>query len=379
MNCPHITAFLSCSFRDEDKMLNDFIKCICEALNIICKNVSNGYASPPPETARGMIEESKIFIAVIPKREEMKSGNWTMPNAVHEELAMSYALKKPALIFLENGVTTEGFIQNYGTFIPFERTKLYENDFIKKSISSLHELRLQAVDQHNLLPEQDAAGFYAEYISFLIEASKENDEPTWIYNTSRKLIFLRPFSGQIKNSAWVEYLPEGITTPIKHDFKLELCRDDLNPKTEVLKNSPQQVEIATSFEGKPQKDDWVDFEFTYSSPHLNRLNKSEVSEDKRTKINGKLYDCIDGLIPIQPTRFMHVQLRFPQWYKIEKDSIFPFVGSYSAGIDYVLESEIKRCQIDITKFGGSTQIDIRVESPLMRHVYGVAWNLEKIG
>lgn len=375
MSCPLVTAFFSCSFRPADKILNDYFISVCDSLNISCKNVSDGYTLTPPDVARNMISECKVVIAIIPKREQMSSGLWTMPSAVHEEMAMSYALKKPTLIIVEDGINIDGFISNFGTFICFERDALYTNEFIKKIVRSLHELRLQAVGQNNLLPDQDAAGFYAENISFLIEAACENNVSIWRYTSTRKLVFTRLFDGQIKNSAWVDYLPDGVVDRIHYSCDVLTSREELIPIIQVIKDTPQQLEIGVCFEEKPQKEDWVELEFLYSCPYVNPFDKKNVSDEKKTLIGGRLFDCFDGLIPIQPARDLHFQFRFPSWYPVDKNSIYPFIGSYSGGVDYIVDSEMVRSDIKTNKFGSNTQIDIIVESPLVRHIYGVAWNL----
>lgn len=375
MTCPHVNAFFSCSFRDEDKEVNDFFKSICEALNITGKNVSDGYSSIPPEVARKMIEDCKVVLAIIPKREQTNSGHWTMPSAVHEEMAMAFALKKPTLLVIEDGVSCDGFISNLGTFIKFDRTKIYTDDFIKKVVSSLHQLRMEAVETNNMIPEQDVAGFYAENVSFLIDLIRENGTPRWQYNSTRKLVFTRQFESQIKNSAWAECAPDDATEKILHSVAYTSNRTDLKSEIQIIKDTPQQLEVGMGFDTPLLKDDWVEIDFSYSSPLLNAITKSQIEDGKRAHIGGRIFDCFDGMIPIQPTRELHIQLRFPSWYPIDKGSIFPFVGSYSGGVDYVIDSELKRCQILQSKFGTNTQIDIRVESPLMRHVYGVAWNL----
>ena len=165
MPCPSVNAFFSCSFQEVDININDFFKSICEGLNIQCKNVSDGYTSTPPDTARKLIDESKVVLAIITKRDETTTGKGIMPSAVHEEISMAYALQKPTLIVIEESVSRDGFLSNFGTFIVFNRDKLYTDEFIKKVVSSLHELRMQAVEQHDLLPDQDASGFYAPPLS----------------------------------------------------------------------------------------------------------------------------------------------------------------------------------------------------------------------
>ncbi len=379
MSCPHITAFFSCSFRPEDKQINDYFKAICEALNVICKNVSDGYTLTPPEMARKMIDESKVVLAVIPKREQMPSGQWSMPNAVHEEMAMAYALKKPTLIIVEEGITKDGFLSNLGTYATFDRDKLYTNEFIRTVVSSIHQLRLKAVEQNNLLPDQDAAGFFADRVTFLAELIKNGDDPVWNYYSSRRLVFTRPLEGQLKQGSWVDYLPEGATKRIEYELKCTSNQGPIEPIVQVIRDTPQQIELGIDFHTKPQKDDWIEIDFFSASPYFNWLSKADVLEEERNSIGGRAFDCFDGLIPIQPTREMHIQFRFPSWYSVDRGSIFPFVGSYSGGIDYLAESEMKRCVIETSKFGNSTQIDIRIESPLLRHVYGVAWNLLPVG
>lgn len=375
MSCPHVTAFLSCSFRDEDKDVNDYFKAICDALNITCKNVSDGYALTPPEVARKMIEESKIVLAVITKREETSPGKWTMPSAVHEEMAMAYALKKPTLIVIEEGVTCDGFLGNLGTYKAFNRDSLYTNDFIKTAVTSIHGLRMQAVEQNNLLPDQDAVGFFADRVCFLVDLVKENEKPVWNYQSTRKLVFTRPLAGQIKQCSWADNLPEGATEKIKYELKCLSNSGPIDPIVQVIRDTPQQIELGLEFSDNPKKDDWIEIEFSSSSPNFNWLAKADIKDHAGIPIGGKIFDCIDGLIPIQPTRELHMQIRFPGWYLIDRSSIFPFVGSYSGSIDYLAESEMKRCSIETSKFGSNTQVDIKVESPLMRHVYGVAWNL----
>lgn len=374
MSCPYVSGFFSCSFKEDDSNLNDFFKSLCGALNITCKNVSDGYTSTPPEVARRLIEESKVVIAIIPKRDQTTTGDWTMPSAAHEEIAMAYALKKPTLIIVENNVKIDGFFANFGTYISFERSKIYTNEFISKAVLSLHNLRLEAVEQNNMLPEQDAVGYYADSVDLLVDLIKIKDQPVWQYSCTRKLIFTKPFSGPFITKAWADFVPDAAEEKIDHDIICNSNRPDIKHILQTIRDTPQQLEIAIDFEPKPQKDDWVEVEFSYSSPHLNPLSRKDLTKDKLTTINGRVFECFDGVIPIVATRELHAQFRFPSWYPIDRTSIYPFVGSYSSGVDYIVDSEIKRCQISIKKFGSVTQIDICVESPLLRHVYGIAWN-----
>lgn len=374
MPATHAVSFFSCSFDTEDKALNEFFLCICEGLGIVARNVSAGYCVTPPEMARRLIDDSKMVLAVVTRRHEI-GEMWAMPNAVSQELAMAYAMKKPTLMFIENGVKVDGFTTNFGTYLNFDRSRIFETEFLKKVISSVHELRLIATEGESAIPHMDVTGYFAEKVSHLIEAIKDGERPAWRYANSRRLVFTRPFPGSIVNSAWAESVPPGSTEKIKHSIECKPSRADLRPTPAVIKDTPQQLTIEINFGGEPQENDTLDVDFSYSSPNLNHWPDPTSSDHKQTKIDGQYFDCFDGMVPIQPTRDLHVQFRFPGWYPLDKSSVFPFVGSYSNNVDYVVDSEVKRCEIKQSEFGSEIQIDIKVESPLLRHVYGVAWRL----
>lgn len=70
---------------------------------------------------------------------------------------------------------------------------------------------------------------------------------------------------------------------------------------------------------------------------------------------------------------MHAQFSFSSSYRLNIDHIHPFVGCYSAGVDYQVSSEIDHAKIDKVNFGDGSQVEISVESPLLRHIYGIVW------
>jgi len=54
--------------------------------------------------------------------------------------------------------------------------------------------------------------------------------------------------------------------------------------------------------------------------------------------------------------------------------IYISIGSYTRAIDYIVESEMQRAKHTIDSFGGDLIFNLDVNSPLLRHMYGVAWN-----
>jgi len=375
MDCVNVNTFFSCSFRKDDTKVNDFFKTICNALELHTHNIAEGYCETPPEIAKEMINKSKVVIGILTRRNKLEDNSWTTSNAVQQEISMAFSLEKPTLLFIEKGVAVDGFLGNYGTYLEFERDNLLTNEFLKNAIKSIHTLRMKTVDSNNLLG-YNPIGYFADSVNMLIELTKDNNIPIWKYNTTRKLIFTKEYKNHLKNVAWIDNLPEDATELI--DYTLNVHPNDELTKYEVieLKNVPNNLELAIEFDPSPKKDDWVEIDFEYKSKHFNIINKKDELQEKHFILEDKRYDAIDGMIPIQPTRELFISFRFPSWYKIDKESIFPFVGSYSGGIDYIAHSEIARCEINRRQFGGSLQIDLRIENPLMRHVYGVAWNVK---
>ena len=86
------------------------------------------------------------------------------------------------------------------------------------------------------------------------------------------------------------------------------------------------------------------------------------------------YHCFDGLIPIQRTKKSYLEFRFPRRYGLQPREVVPFVGSYTSTIDYTVESELKRASVVKEVIAGILTIRMIIESPLLRHLYGIVWN-----
>jgi len=375
LNCANINTFFSCSFKKEDLEINDYFRAICEGLELDTKNVSEGYSETPPEVARTFISNSLLVIAILTPRSKNSDGTWAISDAVHQEISIAFALNKPTLLIVEENIKIDGFANNFGTKLIFNRDNLFKLEFLKKAIKSIHSLRMKAMDTNNLL-HSDATGYYANSINMLIELTKEGEDAIWKYSTSRELVFTKNFNGQIKNIAWADALPPGATELIEYNINPHLSDGDISINVSELVNTPSKLELVMSFDNMIKKDETLKIDFEYMSKYFSLITKKDEVEYDSHIIEDKLFDALDGMIPIQPTKIMHIQFRFPSWYKLQKNSLFPFVASYSGGIDYLTPTELERCNIDITEFGGNLLVDLKIENPLMRHVYGLAWNLE---
>ncbi|MEY4808925.1 MAG: hypothetical protein RLZZ206_3314 [Cyanobacteriota bacterium] len=375
MKLQPLEAFLSCSFAERDQEVNKLVESVCNGLDINCINVKNGYKETPAEKAKNMIQEAPLFIAIAVKRNKEEDGSYTMPHSVHDEIAMAYANSKPMLILKEQCVSLKGFLGGYATYLEFERLSMNKPNFINQIVKSLYTLRLDPVVSHDVIPEQDATAFYQEFMNVHYELVEENQVYTWKYSIKRKLVFTTTFKSVIRNAAWTNAPPKSLpldsriewysnitnsSREFKHDFQVQ--RDDANC-----------IETALTLSPPPEKGDFIEFVNRYKSRYLSAIFPPDDGEPPRYTIGDRQFNAFDGVVPIAPTRHMRALFRFPDSYKLNMDNIYPFVGSYSAGVDYQVNSEMGRVKIDKVNFGDGPQIEISVESPLLRHIYGIAW------
>ena len=99
----------------------------------------------------------------------------------------------------------------------------------------------------------------------------------------------------------------------------------------------------------------------------------EITKPATLQVDGRNFTVFDGIVPVNRAKNMEIQFRFPREYKIDKADAAFFVASFSRNIDYIVESEIERATIKKEVVGGKLTITATITSPLLRHVYGVAW------
>jgi hypothetical protein len=64
---------------------------------------------------------------------------------------------------------------------------------------------------------------------------------------------------------------------------------------------------------------------------------------------------------------------FPAEYGLRAESVDAFVASYGYTLEYLAPWELSRVSVDIDSFGKRLLIDLKVDDPVPRYLYGVAW------
>ena len=379
MRSMKIQVFLSCSFDESDKNVVGFFHGICKGVDIQCVNVDKGFIVTPPDKARELICNSHALVAIVTKRNEKEPGVFGFPEAVDEEISMAYAQNRPILLFVEKGVdTSAGFVRNFTTYQTFERDDLYNPAFIEKAIASIHEMKVAVISPHELQCEQQGQDHvFAETNRLLIELIDIGGSYIWKYSTTRNLQFTARFLDPIKAAAWATapFKDAPTSERIKWNFVVHRGSKSFKMKPEIEKDTPDHCEIRFELEPKPEANDFIEYSTEFVSPYLNPVYLEDVKEDHPfVIINENKYICYDGVVPIIRTKDLKVQIRMAASLGLSVKDLAPFVGCYTNKVDYLVESEMKRVTIAADSYGGNIFYELSVQSPLLSHVYGVAWN-----
>jgi hypothetical protein len=375
-----VRTFLSCSFDPADKDITDYFAAIAKGLDIQCVNVDKGYTATPPEKARQMITDAQAFIGVATKRIKTDAGSFLMPKAVEDEVSMAFAHKKPILLFVEEGVdTTPGFANNYGTFCQFNRTELGKPVFVEKAVNSIHTLKLEVVSPHELQVQQlGQKDCFQEKAHMLIELVDIGSGAfTWRYNTTKRLRFTARFPEPIQCAAWAAIpINKGANAP-NINWSVEVIGGTkpftVNPL--IDSQTPEKCDISLVIDPIPEPNDYIEYTSTFESPFLSPIFASDIIDTNAgIEIDGTKYIAYDGPLPITRTKDLRVQMRFPKSYGLRPSAFKIFVGCFTNKIDYLIPSEMHRLTTNIEDFGGNIVINLQTESPLLQHIYGIAWN-----
>lgn len=380
MKSASIDVFFSCSFADDDRDVNDYFYAICKAMDIRCVNVGTAYSVTPPEKAKLLINDSQGLIVIATKRTKIDDKKYNMPSAVHDEISIAFGLDTPLLMFVEDGVVLDGFIHNYGTHLRFDKDKLYTSEFIEKAIAGVHGFKMDILSPHELIVDQDTNEFYAEYQHQLFELKEDSCcDYTWEYSINKKLIFKKLYKRAFKTGVWatVKSTIADNAKLVDWDIKVEGGSKDFKINVIKEKHTADCFEALLKIEPHPEPDDFIEYSITSSSKYFNPIWEEDINEPNLLTINDNHYSCFDGVIPIVRTKKSITEFRFPRSYGLDKKDIVPFVGSYTSNIDYLVDSELERANIQVDSIAGNITVRIDVNSPLLRHEYGVAWNPKK--
>jgi len=159
------TAFVSVSFKEEDREIANWFCNVIRSMNIEPVLADVPEPRPPQEKVQDLINSSDAFIGIFLKRDKVEGKDlWKPPAWCHDELGMAYG-SKPILIFVERGVQIEGLMSSVADYEIFERGKeLYK--YVPKIVQYFMSLR----DLLRGLPED--FGIFQTYYAVMDDLTK---------------------------------------------------------------------------------------------------------------------------------------------------------------------------------------------------------------
>ena len=192
----------------------------------------------------------------------------------------------------------------------------------------------------------------------------------------RTIHFSQNFNKPLKISRWNDFAsgkPSDGLSPIELSFEIIKASRNFEFSIAYDEHTAYGVIANVSLSPAPVAGDFIEYFLSYRGPHLCATYIEDTDTQADIEIDSRHYSAYDGVIPVNRAKDIEIQFRFPREYRLNESDAQFFVASFVQGVDYIVQSEIERAQIQKEVVGGKLSITARISSPLLRHVYGVAW------
>ncbi|MBL7083432.1 MAG: hypothetical protein ISS41_07370 [Candidatus Aminicenantes bacterium] len=136
--------FISMSFDDRDRDINDYFTNILKALKIDFKTGERYSKDSIPQKVKNRILSSDLFIIIFVKREKIDDGGYTAPSWLFKELGIAQGKQKDVIALAERGIKDIAGLNFEKEVIYFERDKIIE--IMKATVKFI-----EALKEHNLV------------------------------------------------------------------------------------------------------------------------------------------------------------------------------------------------------------------------------------
>jgi hypothetical protein len=131
--------FVSMSFDDRDKDINNYIMSILTALEIRFETGERYSNDSIPAKVRNRIINSDLFIIIFVKRDEIKNGGYTTPSWLLKELGIAQGSNKEVIAWVERGIKDNAGLNYEKEVIYFDRNDI--NEIMKATVKFLEALK----------------------------------------------------------------------------------------------------------------------------------------------------------------------------------------------------------------------------------------------
>lgn len=375
MSMEKLDAFLSCSFREEDKAVNRAFAELCAALNIRCSNFDSGSVTIPSEASKKELEGKALLIAVCTRRDERKDGSYNTSGAVRSEIDFAYALKIPVQLFIEEGVELAGFEHQYGTAVTFSRDNLSDLSQVQKIIKTLFRVREETLAGLGVSDGHSDDATKAEFIHSRIFQTLRNEKPYWAYKVHKKTIFAERSQPYVNAGAWLEDYQTTPDDAPPFEFESRVFGSSgVEQIKEIIKRIDERaVSAILQFLPAPQEGDWIEYETSTYSPFLVPMWLSETDPKFEIKLKKGTFRSHTGFIATNDTDLLTVEQRFPRSMNLSPRDVHPFAARFTSEIDDEVPSETKRIVSKSQFIGDELVSKIEIRRPIRHLMYGMAW------
>ena len=139
-----ILPFVSMSFDDADKDINEYVTGILKALQINYETGERYSKKSVPEKVQNRIRDSDLFIAIFVKQDKIERGGYTTPSWLLKELGIAQVAKKDVIAWIERGIKDIAGLN-------FEKEVIYFNRQDVREIQRATIKFLEALREHGLV------------------------------------------------------------------------------------------------------------------------------------------------------------------------------------------------------------------------------------
>lgn len=118
--------FVSMSFNDADKEINEYVTQILRALQINFETGERYSRESIPQKVQNRIRRSSFFIVIFVKRDKIESGGYTTPSWLIKELGIAQGAKKDVIALVEREIKDIASLNYEKEVIYFDRNDIKE-------------------------------------------------------------------------------------------------------------------------------------------------------------------------------------------------------------------------------------------------------------
>jgi len=141
---PAIVPFVSLSFEEQDRRINEYVTGILGALRIDFETGERYSKDSIPEKVQSRIRSSDLFITIFVKRDKIESDGYTTPAWLLKELGIAQGAGKGVIAWVEKDIKDIAGLNYEKEVIYFDRDNVKEMEHATIKF-------LEALKEHNLV------------------------------------------------------------------------------------------------------------------------------------------------------------------------------------------------------------------------------------